>query len=70
NAAYQADDLDAYDSDCDEINSAKIDLMENLSYYGSNNLDEDSMIFDEPNLSTRPTQVEVPKELPKVSMVN
>nr|GEV71370.1 hypothetical protein [Tanacetum cinerariifolium] len=23
NAAYQADDLDAYDSDCDEINSAK-----------------------------------------------
>nr|GFD41769.1 hypothetical protein [Tanacetum cinerariifolium] len=22
NAAYQADDLDAYDSDCDEINSA------------------------------------------------
>ncbi|GJU89995.1 hypothetical protein Tco_1302418 [Tanacetum coccineum] len=24
NAAYQADDLDAYDSDCDEINSAKL----------------------------------------------
>nr|GFD17346.1 hypothetical protein [Tanacetum cinerariifolium] len=23
NAAYQADDLDAYDSDCDELNSAK-----------------------------------------------
>nr|GFC58395.1 hypothetical protein [Tanacetum cinerariifolium] len=23
NAAYQADDLDAYDSDCDEFNSAK-----------------------------------------------
>nr|GEY65362.1 RNA-directed DNA polymerase, eukaryota [Tanacetum cinerariifolium] len=31
NAAYQADDLDAYDSDCDEINSAKIALMANLS---------------------------------------
>nr|GEY65692.1 RNA-directed DNA polymerase, eukaryota [Tanacetum cinerariifolium] len=30
NAAYQADDLDAYDSDCDEINSAKIALMANL----------------------------------------
>nr|GEY67968.1 hypothetical protein [Tanacetum cinerariifolium] len=29
NAAYQADDLDAYDSDCDEINSAKIALMDN-----------------------------------------
>ncbi|GKC14819.1 hypothetical protein Tco_1011601 [Tanacetum coccineum] len=27
NAAYQADDLDAYDSDCDELNSAKITLM-------------------------------------------
>nr|GFB26034.1 hypothetical protein [Tanacetum cinerariifolium] len=34
NAAYQADDLDAYDSDCDEINSAKIALMANLSHYG------------------------------------
>ncbi|GJU38369.1 hypothetical protein Tco_1191326 [Tanacetum coccineum] len=31
NAAYQADDLDAYDSDCDELNSAKIALMANLS---------------------------------------
>ncbi|GKG50819.1 hypothetical protein Tco_0538943, partial [Tanacetum coccineum] len=29
NAAYQADDLDAYDSDCDELNSAKIALMAN-----------------------------------------
>nr|GEY39891.1 hypothetical protein [Tanacetum cinerariifolium] len=40
NAAYQADDLDAYDSDCDEINSAKISLMANLSHYGSDNLAE------------------------------
>nr|GFA34560.1 hypothetical protein [Tanacetum cinerariifolium] len=40
NAAYQADDLDAYDSDCDEINSAKIALMVNLSHYGSDNLAE------------------------------
>nr|GEZ91187.1 hypothetical protein [Tanacetum cinerariifolium] len=40
NAAYQADDLDAYDSDCDEINSAKIALMANLSHYGSDNLQE------------------------------
>nr|GEU82647.1 integrase, catalytic region, zinc finger, CCHC-type, peptidase aspartic, catalytic [Tanacetum cinerariifolium] len=129
NAAYQADDLDAYDSDCDEINSAKIALMANLSHYGSDNLAEvynldnmtnnvlnqavqaipiseqsnimnqleteitsdsniipysqytelsaeqvlwsqNSMNSKEPNLSTRPTQVEVPKELPKVSMVN
>nr|GFB69465.1 hypothetical protein [Tanacetum cinerariifolium] len=40
NAAYQADDLDAYDSDCDEINSAKIALMANLSHYGSDTLAE------------------------------
>nr|GEY96578.1 hypothetical protein [Tanacetum cinerariifolium] len=40
NAAYQADDLDAYDSDCYEINSAKIALMANLSSYGSDNLAE------------------------------
>nr|GEY02002.1 retrovirus-related Pol polyprotein from transposon TNT 1-94 [Tanacetum cinerariifolium] len=40
NAAYQADDLDVYDSDCDELNSAKIALMENLSHYGSDNLVE------------------------------
>nr|GEW52788.1 hypothetical protein [Tanacetum cinerariifolium] len=40
NAAYQADDLDAYDSNCDEVNSAKIALMANLSHYGSDNLAE------------------------------
>ncbi|GKB63385.1 hypothetical protein Tco_0919571 [Tanacetum coccineum] len=32
NAAYQADDLDAYDSDCDELNTAKVALMANLSH--------------------------------------
>nr|GEU54942.1 hypothetical protein [Tanacetum cinerariifolium] len=40
NAAYQADDLDAYDSDCDELNTAKVSLMANLSHYGSNALAE------------------------------
>nr|GEZ10032.1 hypothetical protein [Tanacetum cinerariifolium] len=40
NAAYQADDLDAYHSDCDELNSAKIALMANLSHYRSDNLAE------------------------------
>ncbi|GJY81247.1 retrovirus-related pol polyprotein from transposon TNT 1-94 [Tanacetum coccineum] len=40
NAAYQADDLDAYDSDCDELNSAKIALMANLSRNASNALTE------------------------------
>nr|GEW69608.1 hypothetical protein [Tanacetum cinerariifolium] len=40
NAAYQADDLDAYDSNCDELNSAKVALMANFSHYGSDNLAE------------------------------
>nr|GEX79871.1 hypothetical protein [Tanacetum cinerariifolium] len=31
NAAYQADDLDAYDSNCDELNTTKVALMANLS---------------------------------------
>nr|GEV99527.1 integrase, catalytic region, zinc finger, CCHC-type, peptidase aspartic, catalytic [Tanacetum cinerariifolium] len=44
NASYQADDLDAYDSDCDEINTAKIALIENLSHYGSDDLAEVSMV--------------------------
>nr|GEX64164.1 retrovirus-related Pol polyprotein from transposon TNT 1-94 [Tanacetum cinerariifolium] len=126
NAAYPADDLDAYDSDCDEINSAKIALMANLSHFAIENsnipaqqnalilsvieqlktqvvnytkINQDNksvnetltteleryrdqtelsaeQVFlshnyvnsEEPNLSTRPTQVEVPKKLPKVSM--
>ncbi|GKE56714.1 integrase, catalytic region, zinc finger, CCHC-type containing protein, partial [Tanacetum coccineum] len=34
NAAYQANDLDAYDSNCDELNTAKFALMVNLSHYG------------------------------------
>ncbi|GJW69749.1 hypothetical protein Tco_0126666 [Tanacetum coccineum] len=40
NAAYQADDLDVYDSDCDEISTAKAVLMANLSSYGLDVLSE------------------------------
>ncbi|GJY70614.1 retrovirus-related pol polyprotein from transposon TNT 1-94 [Tanacetum coccineum] len=40
NAAYQADDLDAYDSDCDEISTAKAVFMANLSSYRSDVLFE------------------------------
>ncbi|GJV39657.1 hypothetical protein Tco_1418097 [Tanacetum coccineum] len=40
NAAYQADDLDAYDSNSDEISTAKAVLMANLSSYGSDVLSE------------------------------
>ncbi|GJX71870.1 retrovirus-related pol polyprotein from transposon TNT 1-94 [Tanacetum coccineum] len=34
------DDLDAYDSDCDELNTAKVAIMENLSHYGLDALAE------------------------------
>ncbi|GKF50454.1 hypothetical protein Tco_0146921, partial [Tanacetum coccineum] len=40
NAAYQADDLDAYDSDCDKTSTTKAVLMANLSSYGSDVLCE------------------------------
>nr|GEU45304.1 hypothetical protein [Tanacetum cinerariifolium] len=40
NAAFQTDDLDAYDSDCDDISSAKLVLMANLSSYNSDVLSE------------------------------
>ncbi|GJX05700.1 hypothetical protein Tco_0191616 [Tanacetum coccineum] len=40
NAAYQADNLDAYDSDCNELNTAKVALLTSLTYYGSDVLAE------------------------------
>ncbi|GKA81327.1 hypothetical protein Tco_0788019 [Tanacetum coccineum] len=38
--AFHTDDLDAYDSDCDDISSAKAVLMANLSSYDSDVLSE------------------------------
>ncbi|GKD38975.1 hypothetical protein Tco_1259182 [Tanacetum coccineum] len=40
NAVYQADVLDAYDSNCDELDTVKVALMVNLSHYGSDALTE------------------------------
>nr|GEW19594.1 hypothetical protein [Tanacetum cinerariifolium] len=54
NATYQANDLDAYDSDCDEINSAKVVLMVNLSYYVLDDLAEVAV-----QNSNSPTQQDV-----------
>nr|GEU88254.1 hypothetical protein [Tanacetum cinerariifolium] len=109
NVAYQAEDLDAYNSNCDELNTAKVALMANLSHCGSDVLvelepklydgnvikntsaivipdfEETLMLAEEirskillkqkismnssdPSPSCRPIKVEVPKELPKVSM--
>ncbi|GJT29785.1 retrovirus-related pol polyprotein from transposon TNT 1-94 [Tanacetum coccineum] len=115
-AQANADDLDANDSDCDELNTAKVALMANLSHYGSDALAENTstiVILDseetlvlaeesrlkmllkqhnpmmlekkvnatpvdyvnfmnssDPTHSCKPTKVEVPKEIPKVNMVN
>nr|GEY75656.1 hypothetical protein [Tanacetum cinerariifolium] len=44
NTAYQADDLDEYDSDCDELNTAKVALMANLSQYGLDALAESNVM--------------------------
>ncbi|GKD46753.1 hypothetical protein Tco_1271398 [Tanacetum coccineum] len=44
NAVYQADDLDAYDSDCDELNTTKVALMANSSHYGSDALAKSSVV--------------------------
>ncbi|GJZ36209.1 retrovirus-related pol polyprotein from transposon TNT 1-94 [Tanacetum coccineum] len=46
NAAYQVDDLDAYDSDCDVLNTAKVALMANLSHYSSDALAESQYVIE------------------------
>ncbi|GJW68932.1 hypothetical protein Tco_0123356 [Tanacetum coccineum] len=50
NATYQADDLDVYDSDCDEISTAKAVLMANLSSFGSDVLSEENEITSNSNI--------------------
>nr|GFA25153.1 hypothetical protein [Tanacetum cinerariifolium] len=55
NAAYQADDLDAYDSDYDELNSAKVALMANLSHYGSDTLAEERILTTQMNDDNKST---------------
>ncbi|GJS34794.1 hypothetical protein Tco_0533176 [Tanacetum coccineum] len=40
NVAFQIEDLDAYDYDCDDVSNAKAVLMANLSSYGSDVLSE------------------------------
>nr|GEW85740.1 hypothetical protein [Tanacetum cinerariifolium] len=109
NAAYQADDLDAYDSNCDELilprllscviqktdaivirDSEETLMLEDESRFKMLQKQKDPMMSEkktelsteqafwsqnsknsaESNSSTSTTIVEVPKELPKVSMVN
>ncbi|GJW45103.1 hypothetical protein Tco_0073902 [Tanacetum coccineum] len=39
-AAFQTEDIDAYDSDCDDVSTAQAVLMVNLSNYGSDVISE------------------------------
>ncbi|GKE29256.1 hypothetical protein Tco_1444640, partial [Tanacetum coccineum] len=48
--AFQTDDLDAYDSDCDDISLAKVVLMANLSSYDSGVLFEKEVFLDNDRL--------------------
>nr|GFC44850.1 hypothetical protein [Tanacetum cinerariifolium] len=69
NAAYQANDLDAYDSDCDEINLAKIALMENLSHYGSDNLAEERILKEKKNVDNASVSYEQSLEIEKLKHI-
>ncbi|GJU22785.1 retrovirus-related pol polyprotein from transposon TNT 1-94 [Tanacetum coccineum] len=40
NAAFQTEDLDTYDSDCDDLSTAQAVLMDNISNYGSDVISE------------------------------
>ncbi|GKC06415.1 integrase, catalytic region, zinc finger, CCHC-type containing protein [Tanacetum coccineum] len=46
NAAFQTEDLDTYDSDCDDLSTAQAVLMANISNYGSD------VILEVPNSET------------------
>ncbi|GKA38287.1 putative ribonuclease H-like domain-containing protein, partial [Tanacetum coccineum] len=59
NDAFETDDLDAYDSDCDDISSAKAVLIDNLSSYGLDVLSETEQLA----VTQTPIEIEVLKEL-------
>nr|GEX03233.1 hypothetical protein [Tanacetum cinerariifolium] len=56
-AAYQADDFNAYDSDCDDITMAKVALMANLSRSGSDVLSEIRPMLYDGNVIAKETNV-------------
>nr|GEV35568.1 hypothetical protein [Tanacetum cinerariifolium] len=57
NAAYQADDFDACDSDCDDFSTAKAILMANLSSYGSDVLSEIRPVLYDGSVIAKETNV-------------
>ncbi|GKB29795.1 retrovirus-related pol polyprotein from transposon TNT 1-94 [Tanacetum coccineum] len=65
------EDLNTYDSNCDDISNAQAVLMANISNYGSDVISE--FRISNPTIESSnppPVKVEVPSELPKVSLVN
>ncbi|GJT50690.1 putative ribonuclease H-like domain-containing protein [Tanacetum coccineum] len=60
NAAFQTEDLDTYDSDCDDISNAQVVPMANISNYGSNVISEvpysETYLNDMENQSVRAMQ--------------
>ncbi|GJU75577.1 hypothetical protein Tco_1272647 [Tanacetum coccineum] len=98
NAGFQTEDLDTYAYDCDDISNAKVVVMANISYYGSDVISEEKLNrlsedfgkrftpqqelsaeqafwfhISNPKIESSnkpPVKVEVPSELPKVSLVN
>ncbi|GJU67887.1 retrovirus-related pol polyprotein from transposon TNT 1-94 [Tanacetum coccineum] len=67
NAAFQTEDLDTYDSSCDDISNAKAVLMANISNYGFDVILELRMSNPSSKPSdASPVKIEAPKELPKI----
>nr|GEZ83695.1 hypothetical protein [Tanacetum cinerariifolium] len=52
-------DFDAYGSDCDELNTAKVALTANLSHYGSDALAEDGIVIEKTNVIMIPDSEEI-----------
>nr|GEW28671.1 hypothetical protein [Tanacetum cinerariifolium] len=69
-AAFQTEDLDTYDSDCDDLSNTQAVLMANISNYGSDVISELRIFNPTIESSLPPVKVKVPSELPKVSLVN
>nr|GEU34226.1 hypothetical protein [Tanacetum cinerariifolium] len=65
NTSFQTDDLDAYDSDCDDISSAKAVLMANLLSYDLDVSPSFQTLFLNKLL---PAKTEAPSKLPKAEM--
>ncbi|GKC80897.1 hypothetical protein Tco_1131671 [Tanacetum coccineum] len=60
NLNRKADDLDAYDSDCDEINTTQVALMANLSHFGSDALAELEPKLYDGNVIPNTYTIEIP----------